>query len=111
MLNLAERRQFFKGVVNKSINYFVDYTKDQDYRSVESEIDNLIAAIDMASHMKMNKELIEGVNAFYHFWHVPGKYVLARTYLKLAEKAGRELNDDIGLTTTLLHLGNVEEKF
>ena len=107
MLNLEDA-----AVEERMVKYFINYVeiRQTDYDALELEINNVLAALQLASKRAMHMELVRGVNAFARFLQTRGIYALAENQLRLAEQATRLLNDTIGLITVLLNLGIIAER-
>ena len=96
-------------VYARLIDYIVTYlgTHQKDYDMLEQELENISAALQVASQAKHFTELIRGVNALTPFLLASGQFVLAKTHLLRAEEAARFSEDRSGLATVLLYLGKV----
>jgi len=93
----------------RMVSFFVDYiVKHQtDYAVLDSEMGNLLGALEVASEQGMKAALVRGVIASYEFLQTRGLYEQAKSYLKQAEQAARELGDVEGQATILRHLGRI----
>lgn len=89
--------------------YFAAYVEahSSDYEALEEENVNIVTALEAASALNRQADLLRAVNALARFWDVRGQYVLAETYLKQARDAATSLDDSAGLSGVLLHLGEV----
>lgn len=81
-----------------------------DYDALEREMDNVLAAFQIAYERKMPEELLRGVVAFAPYLEVRGLYSIAETQLKRARRAALDAADHAGLAFTLLHLGRIAER-
>ena len=92
--------------------FFVDYAEDHktNLSVLDSEMSNIIAALDSAFNKGMKNILVRGVSAFYHLLEFRGLYALAYLHLKRLQEAAKSLGDMFSEGLALLHLGKVEEK-
>ena len=99
-------------VEERMVKHFINYVESHelDYDALEMEMNNVLAALQIASKREMQGDLVRGVNAFSRFLITRGSYALGETQLKLAEQAARSLNDRPGLSTALLNLGKIGER-
>jgi tetratricopeptide (TPR) repeat protein len=99
-------------VYQRMAEYFVCYVEahQNDYKSLEQEINNIFAALVIAFKQGLHVLLIRGVNAFYPFLETQGLYGQAEEHLKRAQQAALTLHDDLSLSEVLLHLGKVVGK-
>jgi tetratricopeptide (TPR) repeat protein/transcriptional regulator with XRE-family HTH domain len=81
-----------------------------DYDALEREMDNILAAFQIAYERKMPDQLLRGVVAFALYLEVRGLYSIAETQLKRARQAALDAADHAGLAFTLLHLGRIAER-
>jgi tetratricopeptide (TPR) repeat protein len=88
------------------VYYMLEYiqTHKQDYKALELEINNILAALDSANSLNMSDAVINGITALAHFMRIHGLYIQADHYLQLALKAAMTLGDQIGCMTVLHHL-------
>jgi len=95
-------------VEERMVQFFINYleTRELDYSVLDVEMNNVLAALEIASKREMQSDLVRGVNALFHFLQARGSYALAEAQLKLAKKVTRSLKYKPGLATTLLNLGN-----
>jgi tetratricopeptide (TPR) repeat protein/transcriptional regulator with XRE-family HTH domain len=93
----------------RMVEYFVRYVAAHkwDYAALEREVDNVLAALDMAFQREMWPLLIRGAGAFSHFLESKGMYGLAEFHLGRAEQAARSAGDDAVLVTVLFHRGRL----
>jgi tetratricopeptide (TPR) repeat protein len=89
-------------------NAFIE-TNKTNYRMLESEMDNVLAALQIAYEHKMSEALIRGVVTFAPYLEVRGLYSIAETHLKRARQVALATSDNAGLAFTLLHLGRIAE--
>lgn len=90
------------------INYVETHKKD--YELLEMEFNTISAALEVAQETSKQAELVRGVNAFAPFLILRGLYELAKQQLQQALEAARVLSDRRGITSSLLHLGEVAQK-
>jgi transcriptional regulator with XRE-family HTH domain/tetratricopeptide (TPR) repeat protein len=88
------------------VNYMLEYIQnhEQDYKALDLEMNNLLAALDAASTLHMRDALIQGVTALVPFMRIRGLYAQASYYLRLALRLSTALEDQIGCMTVLRHL-------
>jgi len=88
------------------VNYMLEYiqTHKQDYKALELETNNILAALDTANALNYRNEVIQGITSLISFMRVRGLYIQANHYLQLALKAAMTLEDQIGCMTVLNHL-------
>jgi len=94
------------------VEFFIKYIEDHetDYGALEREASNVLAALNAALDRRMQATLVKRANAFFPFLQPRGLYQLAEDFLKQAEEAERALDDSVGLTKTLLNLGELAER-
>ncbi|TMD58731.1 MAG: hypothetical protein E6I91_21430 [Chloroflexi bacterium] len=90
-------------------NAFVE-THKTNYDMLEREMDNVLAALQIAYEHKMSEALIRGVVTFAPYLEVRGLYFIAETHLKRARQVALSTSDKVGLALTLLHLGRIAER-
>jgi len=83
-------------------------TRARDYKTLEAETDNILAAFQTAFEREMPVQLVRGANTFYHFLETRGLYELAETLMKQAEQTARSVGDTDALATVLRSLGRIE---
>ena len=95
-------------VEERMVQFFINYIEahELDYDALELEMNNVLAALEIASKREMQSDLVRGVNVFFHFLQSRGSYALAEAQLKQAEQAARSLNDKPGLAATSSIWGN-----
>jgi tetratricopeptide (TPR) repeat protein/DNA-binding XRE family transcriptional regulator len=88
------------------VNYMLGYTQtyEQDYKALELEINNILAALDTANNLYMGDALIQLVTTLVPFMRIRGLYAHANDYLQLALKAATAIKDHIGRMRVLRHL-------
>ena len=88
------------------VNYMLEYVQvhEQDYKALELELLNIMAALDTANTLNMSDAVVQGVIALVPFMRVRGLYTQANHYLQLALKAATVIEDQIGYMTVLRHL-------
>src|SRR5947207_8546252 len=99
-------------VYEQLITYVIDYVEahKKDYELLGQEFNTILAALVAAQKIGKPRELVRGVNAFAPFLILRGLYELANQQLQQALKAARTLKDAYGMTSSLLHLGEVAQK-
>jgi transcriptional regulator with XRE-family HTH domain/tetratricopeptide (TPR) repeat protein len=90
-------------------NAFIESNKT-NYHMLEGEMDNVLAALQIAYEHKMSEALIRGVVTFAPYLEVRGLYSIAETHLKRARQVALATSDNAGLALTLLHLGRIAER-
>lgn len=88
------------------VNYMLGYTQThkQDYKALELEINNILAALDTATNLHMRDALIQIVIALYPFMRVHGLYIQANYYLHFALQATAVMENQIGRMIILRYL-------
>lgn len=111
-IKLAENSKYEKKIYDRMTKYFMCYVEAHttDFKALNTESTNILAALQVAKDQKMNKILVRGINAFYHFMEGRGLYKTAESYLNQTAAAAKSLGDNAGLATTLLSLGRLTEK-
>lgn len=89
--------------------YFAAYVEvhASDYEALEQERTNIAAALDAAFALNLWPNLLQALNGLVRFWDVRGRYALAEKYLQQAREVAISLDDRVGLTEVLLHLGEI----
>ena len=97
---------------HKMVRYFNQFVEayQTNYNKLDSESNNILAALQIASDKKYHTEYAQGANAFYSYLHVRGLYNLAESLLTKAVLASRETKDNNGLFGALLNLGRMFDK-
>jgi hypothetical protein len=93
------------------VNYMLNYIQqhEQDCDALESEVRNILTALDIAITLGMGQQLIQSVATIAPFMRMRGHYAQINHYLQAALKAAMALNDAIGQITLLRHLANLAE--
>jgi transcriptional regulator with XRE-family HTH domain/tetratricopeptide (TPR) repeat protein len=88
------------------VNYMLEYIQkhEQDYKALDLEINNLLAALDAANTLHMKDVLVQGTTALVPFMRIRGLYAQASYYLQLALRLSTGIEDQIGCMTVLRHL-------
>jgi tetratricopeptide (TPR) repeat protein len=96
-----------EAAAERLVGYFVRYIEAHaaDYGTLETDVDNILFALQTAHERGLSAELIRGANAFYAYLASRGLYAVAEAHLQRAEQAARTLNDTVSLITTLSNLG------
>jgi tetratricopeptide (TPR) repeat protein/DNA-binding XRE family transcriptional regulator len=99
-------------VYERLITYVIGYVEvhHKDYELLGLEFPIILAALTVAQTREKLAELVHGVNTFAPFLIVRGLYELADQQLQHAFEAARTLEDAYGMTSSLLHLGEVAQK-
>ncbi len=99
-------------VYERLITYVIGYVEvhHKDYELLGLEFPIILAALTVAQTREKPAELVHGVNTFAPFLIVRGLYELADQQLQHAFEAARTLEDAYGMTSSLLHLGEVAQK-
>ncbi len=93
------------------VNYMLNYIQqhEQDCDALESEVRNILTALDIAITLGMGQQLIQSVATIAPFMRMRGHYAQINHYLQAALKVAIALNDAIGQITLLRHLANLAE--
>jgi transcriptional regulator with XRE-family HTH domain len=93
------------------VNYMLNYIQqhEQDCDALESEVRNILTALDIAITLGMGQQLIQSVATIAPFMRMRGHYAQINHYLQAALKVAMALNDAIGQITLLRHLANLAE--
>jgi transcriptional regulator with XRE-family HTH domain/tetratricopeptide (TPR) repeat protein len=88
------------------VNYMLRYTQthEHDYKALELEINNILAALDIANNLHMENALIQVITSLVPFMRIRRLYTQANHYLHLALKAATAMEDQVGRMTVLRHL-------
>ncbi|HVB20801.1 MAG TPA: tetratricopeptide repeat protein [Ktedonobacteraceae bacterium] len=99
-------------VTERMVTYFVAYVEAHalDYKALDFESNNILAALEAAFEQKLLPDLVRGVHAFAPLLITRGLYTMAEAQLQRALEATKVLEDDIGRATSLLHLGKIAEQ-
>ena len=91
------------------VRYYVGFVEENagDHELLESEINNILAALEMAHALHRGEELIRGVCALADFLSIRGLYSLAEKHLRRAYEAAVKLGDTSRIVRTLRYLGPV----
>src|SRR5256714_134762 len=97
-------------VYDRLITYVFSYVEAHttDYELLGLEFNIILAALAVAQQIEKPAELVRGVNAFAPFLILRGLYELADQQLQQALHAAKALKDRYGMTSSLLHLGEVD---
>lgn len=97
---------------SRMVTFFVDYivSHKKDYASLDGEIGNLFAALEIAFERNMKTSLVRGATEFCPFLRARGQYEQAKFHLERAEQAAREIGDLASLATVLSHRGRIANK-
>ncbi|TMC65450.1 MAG: tetratricopeptide repeat protein, partial [Chloroflexota bacterium] len=99
-------------VYERLITYVFSFVEahKKDYELLGLEFNIILAALAVAQQIEKPAELVRGVNAFAPFLILRGLYDLADQQLQQALDAAKALKDRYGMTSSLLHLGEVAQK-
>lgn len=78
--------------------------------ALESEIANILTALNAAFDLDLQADLIHGVNAVYPFLETRGLQTLAETHLWRAETIARRIDDRAALCATLNHMARLDQR-
>ncbi|OGO19535.1 MAG: hypothetical protein A2Z14_06430 [Chloroflexi bacterium RBG_16_48_8] len=78
-----------------------------DFDVLDPDARNIVTALSNAESLGMKVELVSCANNLFSFVESKGLFELVEGHLEKAAQAARELKDEVGLLTTLIHLGNV----
>jgi tetratricopeptide (TPR) repeat protein len=94
------------------IAYIADYVEahKKDYELLDLESNTIYLVLSQAHTQGKQAELIRVVCAFAPFLILRGRYLEAQRHLQRANQAARALNDNNGITATLLYLGEIEQR-
>ena len=97
---------------SRLITYVIDFveTHKKDYELLELEGNTIRAALETAHDQHKQAELVRAACAFAPFLILRGFYDQAERYLKFAQGAAVQANNQTGLVETLLYLGEVAQK-
>jgi tetratricopeptide (TPR) repeat protein/transcriptional regulator with XRE-family HTH domain len=97
---------------SRLITYITDYIEvhKKDYELLELESSTIRAALETAFEQDKQSELVRAVCAFAPFLILRGFYQEAERHLKRANQAAQALNEEHGITGTLLYLGEIEQR-
>ncbi len=82
----------------------------KDYEQLEQETNVILAALDAAHAHRKTQALIQSVIAFAPYLLMRGFYVLAEQHLQRALLAAKAQQDQYGIASTLLYLGEIAQK-
>ncbi|TMC18262.1 MAG: tetratricopeptide repeat protein, partial [Chloroflexi bacterium] len=96
---------------SRLIAYIADFVEAhrRDYELLDQENNTIHLVLTQAHVLGKQAELVRVVSAFAPFLILRGRYEEAERHLKLANQAAQALNDNDGITTTLLYLGEIEQ--
>ncbi len=97
----------FERMVTYTIHY-IELHKN-DYKELEQEHTNILAALEEAAHRGMDSEFVRGIDAFALFLRIRGLYYDASHYLQRAYHMARNLGDNFEEMEILAHLGQIAE--
>lgn len=108
----AKMKNKERGAGSRLVHFFVGYLSkhEKDHQALELDTNNILAALDLAFAMGMQKALMQATLLFYDFLEVRGLYELAVPLLTRAEQSARETQERPHLVSLLLNLGRTVEK-
>ena len=97
---------------DRMIAFAISYVKahEKDYELLELESNTILAALELAYEAGRQEALVRGVNSYAPFLLLRGLYPLAEEQLQRAQEAAKAIEDQRGLASTLLSLGEIEQK-
>ena len=104
-IQLATVAEAEQATLLRLARYFIDLAVSQSL--ADSDLMNLLVALDAASNTADTALLIQGVNTACSFLESQGLYSEAREYLKQAVDTARTIGDNSALVRTLSNLGRV----
>ena len=98
--------------IERMIAYIVQYlqTYGDDYKTIEQEHVNILAALEEASRHNMEREFLQGVTAFAPFLRLRGLHDEAKLYLQRGYQIAQKLGDAREEMILLSHLGQMSER-
>jgi hypothetical protein len=95
----------------RMVKYFINLVEvhETDYETLDREVSNVLAALQMAFKRGMSESLIRGTLHFTIFLKAQGLYELAEIHLKHAEQAARSMDDVASLSRILYHQKEVSD--
>ena len=97
---------------DRMIAFAVSYVEahEKDYELLELESNTVLAALGLAYETGRQEALVRGVNSYAPFLILRGLYQLLEEQLQRAQEAAKAIEDQRGLASTLLSLGEIEQK-
>lgn len=94
------------------VTYYVQFvtSHQRQYTALDTENNNILAALRLADELRLYPEYLSGVTHFYHFWEARGLYELAAGQLQRAQEIARQLADDASLVMVLRCQGRAAER-
>jgi tetratricopeptide (TPR) repeat protein len=91
----------------RMVTYFVEFViaYKQDYQALESDLGNILHALEVAGKQRLRADLVRGVTNLAPFLEVRGLYALAETHLLQALAAAQEEADSLSQSRILHQLG------
>lgn len=108
----ARLKRGSKGPSQRMVEFYVTFvaSHQEDYKTLDYEVSNILAALHQALDLGMQALLVRGVNAFFPYLHLRGMYDAAETLLKPSQQALSSMNDPATMATTLFYLGQLAER-
>jgi tetratricopeptide (TPR) repeat protein/transcriptional regulator with XRE-family HTH domain len=85
-------------------------THSEDYKAIEQEHMNILAALEEASRRSMDRAFLQGVSAFAPFLRIRGLHDEAKLYLQRGYQITQKLGDYLEEMKLLSHLGQMSER-
>lgn len=110
--DFARSNQVDTAAIERLVEYFVAYVEahPDDYTALDSESNNILAALEAAYERRILPALVRGARAFSPLLITHGLYTVAEMYLQRSLEAAQALQDDAGQATAWLHLGKIAEQ-
>ncbi len=107
----AQMKEHETVLFERMITYTIHYIEihKNDYKELEPEHANILAALEEAAQRGMDREFMQGVNAFVPFLRIRGLYTEAMGYLQQTYQTAQSLNDRFEQMEILSHLGQITE--
>lgn len=88
------------------VAYFINQLQPNpfDHTRTEAEWQNILQALNLAQAQGWAERFVQSVNLLYYFAEARGLYEIFIPFLQQATQFAQQVNDQAGLTTTLLNL-------
>ncbi|MCP4424205.1 MAG: tetratricopeptide repeat protein [Chloroflexi bacterium] len=98
-------------VYQRMVTHFAEYVKENrdHFRALEEEMDNIVAALDLAYEQGMRGTAVALTIDFSRFLTASGLKELAASQLQRAKTAAKDLNDVASQALILCALGHIEK--
>jgi DNA polymerase III delta prime subunit/DNA-binding XRE family transcriptional regulator len=109
IVDYARSRQCNSAANERMVEYFINFVEvhEADYKALDREASNVLAALQVAFELGMPNFLIRGALHFTAFLKAQGLYRQAEMHLERAEQAARSLDDAASLARILYHQGEI----